>query len=301
MSASVSTKIFTSNRWRRALVGEHQDALDQDDWSRLDRRAFRCAIVVLKVVGGAEDRLAAHQRIDVPGQQIELESVGMVVVDLLALLERQMTLLAVVVVLLEQGDLASGESGEDGPGDRALTRPRAAGDSHHERSDRLGRRRHGVVSYPGAVAARPPGSVSLVPSVLQLTAGLPSPPPIELQARTRTMASSGWPSASSSVRARIRPCCASSRVKENCQRSAQGRSGRGAARSRREQLVPLEHVRFARQGQRRRDRSGARDHPARATASRRRWRSRARSPRRWPDLAARWPSGGRSPSRPASC
>ncbi len=84
----------------------------------------RGAVVEGEVVGRPLDGLPSRSASMCAHEQLDLEGVGVVVVHLLALLERQMPLRAVVVVLLEEHAGARRERLEDGAGDRALARAR---------------------------------------------------------------------------------------------------------------------------------------------------------------------------------
>ena len=65
-------------------------------------------------------------------EELHLERVGVIVVDALALLERQVGLRAVVVVLLDEDADAGRQRLEHGAGDGGLAGAGAAGDAEHE-------------------------------------------------------------------------------------------------------------------------------------------------------------------------
>jgi hypothetical protein len=73
----------------QALVGQHQDPLDDDHRRRLHPAGFRVARVLAKVVAGDVDGAAVAQLAQVADQELGLDGVGVVVVDALALGARQ--------------------------------------------------------------------------------------------------------------------------------------------------------------------------------------------------------------------
>ena len=113
----------------QALVGEREDALHDDDRGRLDAEPHLGAVVQREVVGGAIDGPSGPERVEVLAQQIELQRIGVVVVDLLTLLVREVALRTVVVILLEEHAGAGRERLEDRARDGALAGARAPGDT----------------------------------------------------------------------------------------------------------------------------------------------------------------------------
>ena len=78
--------------------------------------------------------LPCAQRVEVRDEQVQLERVGVVVVDALALLERPVGLRAVVVILLDEDADAGRQRLEHGAGDGRLAGAGAAGDAEDERA-----------------------------------------------------------------------------------------------------------------------------------------------------------------------
>ena len=84
------------------LVGKQQYAVHQHDRTRLHVHPARRSRVRRKVVGGLLDRLAARQLLQVRHQQVAVDRIGMVEVDLPALVEREVREILVVAVLVEK-------------------------------------------------------------------------------------------------------------------------------------------------------------------------------------------------------
>jgi hypothetical protein len=106
------------------LVREHY-ALDRQalPWLLLG------AVVEREVVRGAVDGAPRPERVEVLAQEVELQRVGVVVVDLLALLVREVPLRAVVMILLEEDAGALRQRLQDRAGDGALAGAGAPGDA----------------------------------------------------------------------------------------------------------------------------------------------------------------------------
>ena len=97
-----------------------------------------CCVCVLRVCSeksyiGISIACPAAQAEQVLHQQLGFEAVGMVVVGAHALVHRQLALVAVVVVMLDIGDVIDVDRFLDAPADRGLAAARAARHANHER------------------------------------------------------------------------------------------------------------------------------------------------------------------------
>lgn len=88
----------------QALILEDQDALDDDDLARLDDLRLLRARVAREVVDGTLDALSLAQRLEMRDEQVRLERVRMVVVDVLALLKRNLVMCPVVIIVIDDRD-----------------------------------------------------------------------------------------------------------------------------------------------------------------------------------------------------
>ena len=101
------------------------------------RRGSTVSVVVRRdvareVVERRFDRAAGLQLGDVPDHQVGLERVGMVVVERGAILEPQVEAIAVVAIVVEDGDAVGAERLDDAADDGGLARAGSAGDADHE-------------------------------------------------------------------------------------------------------------------------------------------------------------------------
>jgi len=85
-----------------------------------------------KVVGRLLDRLALAQPVQLLHHEVQVEGIGMIVVHLEALVERQVSLVAIVGVHVDKRRVQP-EGRVDGPGHGGLSRPRAAHDGDDQR------------------------------------------------------------------------------------------------------------------------------------------------------------------------
>jgi hypothetical protein len=87
-----------------SLVDEKQNAVDDDHVGGLDACRLRPAEVRHEIVFGFVDRLAPAQRIKVGAKQVVVERVGMIPIELAALIEREGSEVLVVRVHVDERD-----------------------------------------------------------------------------------------------------------------------------------------------------------------------------------------------------
>ena len=116
------------------LVGEREDPLEDDHVRGFDPDRLVGPVVDLEVVGRHLDGLALEQRRELPPEEVPLKRGGVVVVDVLALFERQVALIFVVVVDRNPRDGVA-DVLRDETRDRRLPRTGPARDPDDERGN----------------------------------------------------------------------------------------------------------------------------------------------------------------------
>ena len=114
-----------------ARVGEQQDAVDHDDVDGRHVRAHGFSHVRDKIVLGLLDRCTRRERRKMSEEQLPVEGIGMIPVDPASLLERQMRVVVVVRVHVDERDGLGMKRAREIPRDRRLAGPRSAGDPDH--------------------------------------------------------------------------------------------------------------------------------------------------------------------------
>ena len=127
-------------------VAEDEDALDHDDGFGRDALDAVGAGVGLEVVDGQVDGLPGFELEDVADEEGGVERVGVVEVDLFALVVGQIAQVAVVGVVGEVGDAPGADTVANEVGEGGLARTAAPGDPDHERVGSFG---HGIIIPPG--------------------------------------------------------------------------------------------------------------------------------------------------------
>ena len=120
-------------------LGEHEDALHDHHARRLHPPRRRRTGVGGEVVDRDVDRLTVAQGTQMHREQVALERCRVVVVNLHALVEREVRLVAVVGVVLDRHG-AAGHRGRELVRDGGLPGARTAGDSNDQRTRGLGHR-----------------------------------------------------------------------------------------------------------------------------------------------------------------
>ena len=115
----------------KLLALEYQQSLDDDDARGLDGYGFFGAVVDGVVVGRAMDRFAAAQLSEVLDEKLGVECVGVVVIELCALLKAHAVVSLVVVVVVDDADVAA-EVLHDLARDRRFAAARAAGNADND-------------------------------------------------------------------------------------------------------------------------------------------------------------------------
>ncbi len=110
-------------------IFENQNAVNDDGRARLDAHHFRQAAVRGEVVRGAVNGFPGAQLADVLDQQRRINGIGMVVIELGALVERKLGMVLVIRVVRENDGVFLGERFDNFAGDRGLARSRPAADA----------------------------------------------------------------------------------------------------------------------------------------------------------------------------
>jgi hypothetical protein len=143
-------------------LDEDQDALDQNQRRRLDVAGLGPAGVGDEVVDRHVDRVAGLELGQVLGEERAVEGRRMVVVDLGAGGRRQVALVLVVRVMIDDRAATGRDRGGQLGGDRRLAGAGAAGDADRERArrHRRGSRTNAgpvpPVAVPATITAAPP-------------------------------------------------------------------------------------------------------------------------------------------------
>jgi len=116
-----------------AVVDEQQDSVDDDDVGRLHSRWLRTTEMRHEVILRFVDRLTLAERLEMGAKQVVVERVGVVPIELPALVQGEGSEILVVRVHVDERDRRRREMIRDIPGHGRFSRARAAGDSDNQR------------------------------------------------------------------------------------------------------------------------------------------------------------------------
>ena len=109
---------------------KNQDALNQNNFPRLDQNGLLAARIRRVVVDRALDRSAGLELLEMLIHHLRVEGVGMVVVDLAAFLDRQLLIGAVIVIMAQNRHIAL-KAGDQILHQRRFAAAAAAGDADY--------------------------------------------------------------------------------------------------------------------------------------------------------------------------
>src|SRR2546423_7706811 len=116
-----------------SLVHEQQNTVDDDYVCRLDTSRFFAAQVGYEIVLGLVDRLSLAERFEMSAEQVIVEGIGMIPIELAALVYSERCEILVVSVHVEERDGGSRKVLSDIPGDCGFPRARPASDTDYQR------------------------------------------------------------------------------------------------------------------------------------------------------------------------
>jgi len=115
-----------------ALLDEDEDALQDDDRRRLHLARLLGTTVILEIVDRQRDRRATFERLEMRDEQRGLERLGVVVVELAALVVREIDAIAVIRVVLDHNDARGRKRRRDPLRNGGFSGPAPPGDSDDE-------------------------------------------------------------------------------------------------------------------------------------------------------------------------